>query len=321
MIMTVNSVDLKPIQFTEVIQPSQLVQVTLAFTDDTQLPLLEDWLWTLTDLQSVDTNFEGPLGQQTIKNLKLVFALHASVNVFQWQQQLLTLLSGAPVSSQAKPTIQQVEVLQDDDWAESWKQHWSVTPVSQTLLIVPSWQSYQPTPEQLVIKLDPGQAFGTGTHPTTRLMLQQLEKLRQEQDFSQISALDVGCGSGVLAIGAALMGVPSVIGTDIQPESAIATIDNAKLNGVTHQITASTTPLQDLCQTKHELVLANIIAPVINELLEDMLLRLENDSGRLLLSGLIEPNVVPLIERLESYGLTINEVREDGEWRLIDAGY
>jgi len=296
-----------------------LAQLTLS-ANPTDIPTLQEWMWVLPQVQSVEAVYEGPLGIEVVNTLRVVFGVAVTANdsLDAWQADITRQLATAPVEHLSQLVITDIKPLQDEDWAESWKKHWSVTRVSKGLVIVPSWEAYTPLPHERVLTLDPGQAFGTGSHQTTRLMLRQLDTLRQTSDFSRMSALDVGCGSGVLAIGAALMGVPSIVAIDIQPASIVATAENAALNGVAHHITVSDTPLQDLCQTQHELILANIVAPVIHELLDDMLLRLA-PNGRLLLSGLIAPNIAPLTEALEAKGLSVTAVVQEGDWYLMDA--
>jgi ribosomal protein L11 methyltransferase len=196
--------------------------------------------------------------------------------------------------------------IEEKDWLETWKQSWEeCTPQSS---------------EEVVIRLDPECAFGTGSHETTRLMLKAMEQLAGEIDFSQTSVLDVGTGSGILAIYAAKLGSHNVRGVDNDPLAVETAIRNAELNGVASVTDFTGTPLAELCQTQYDVVLANIIAPVILELFDDMCLRLTR-GGYFLASGLIEKSVGVVAERMKSAGFTDIQQLQDGDWYALRGVY
>jgi len=225
------------------------------------------------------------------------------------------LMSSTP--ELAKCHLSQKKIIAREDWSEHWKQHWHPTVITPKLVICPSWEEYSPAADELVIRLDPGNAFGTGTHPTTFLMLQALEKFSGEKDFSQLSVFDVGTGSGILAIYAAKLGSREVVGIDNDAEAVLTAVENARLNHV-DWITFSDGPLEERCLTKYDVVLANIIAPVILLLLPEMLLRL-NETGVMFFSGLIKSSVDSVVTALEEAGFSEIEKCQQGDWFALKA--
>ena len=142
-----------------------------------------------------------------------------------------------------------VSILKEEDWANSWKENFKPTRIGERLVIKPSWESsLRSSAGDIVLELDPGMAFGTGTHATTRLCLELLEKLvYTEQALSgETGVLDVGCGSGVLGIAAALFGADRVVAIDIDPIAIAVTSENAAINGVGRTLAASETPLAEV---------------------------------------------------------------------------
>ncbi|MBY0405354.1 MAG: 50S ribosomal protein L11 methyltransferase [Cyanobacteria bacterium] len=208
-------------------------------------------------------------------------------------------------------------VIQDEEWAESWKRFWHVQPITDKLVIRPTWEPYTPKSEdEVVIDLDPGSAFGTGTHGTTRLMLRAIEAFQKDKKFSDLSVLDIGTGSGILAIYAAKLGCRSVMGLDVDPMSILAANENVVQNNVTDSVTISQTPLGELCRTPYDLILANILAPVILELLPEMLIRLI-PGGTLIASGLIQTSVGSVQSAMEAAGFVHCQQMQEGEWFAV----
>lgn len=207
--------------------------------------------------------------------------------------------------------------IEEKDWSENWKQYWHPTRIAETLTICPTWETYIPqSAQERVIRLDPECAFGTGTHETTQLMLKALDSLANELDFSRISLLDVGTGSGILAIDAALRGCRDVRGVDNDSLAVETARRNARLNGVDAVIEFTDTPLDELCQTRYDVVLANIIAPVILALFEEMMLRLQ-PGGRFVASGLIEKSVSSVAEAMRAAGLRDIQQTRQGDWYAL----
>lgn len=211
------------------------------------------------------------------------------------------------------------QAIQDEDWANAWKAFWDVTPVTPQLTIQPSWIPYSPkSPEEKVIILDPGAAFGTGAHDTTRLMLQGIDTLATRHgDLSQQLVLDVGTGSGILAIACAKLGCRQVVGIDVDPVSVEVAQENAERNQVADKTTFSDTPLDALCRTPQDIILMNITANVILPLLPEAVGRLAL-GGSLLLSGFVGHQVDLVREAVESYGLHVETIWHNGnDWHAL----
>ena len=187
----------------------------------------------------------------------------------------------------------------DEDWSLSWKQHWQADPVGERLLVLPAWL---PCPEEhrerLVIRIDPGSAFGTGSHPTTRLCLEGLERLATERGgLAGLRVADLGCGSGLLGLAALRLGAASACGADTDSLAVRATTDNAALNDLPLPVAlGSVEALAQLLEGRPaDLLLCNILAPVIEALAPDFA-RVLAPSGIGLLSGLLVDQV-PTLER------------------------
>lgn len=206
--------------------------------------------------------------------------------------------------------------LPESEWRDAWKRYFHVIRLTRQIVVVPSWETYTPADDDIVIHLDPGQAFGTGAHATTRLLLLELQALHDAGARVQ-RLLDLGTGSGILAIAAAHLWPESMgLAVDIDPLAVDAAADNARDNGVAARIACSDTPLEDIEGT-FDLVLANIQANVIGALAEPLVARVA-PGGYLLLSGLLSHQVEPVAARVaEAGGLTISAIRlseDDPEW-------
>jgi ribosomal protein L11 methyltransferase len=186
----------------------------------------------------------------------------------------LELLTGATLPEH------QIEHIADQDWERSWMDNFQPMRFGQRLWIVPSWHA-APEPEAVNLLLDPGLAFGTGTHPTTALCLEWLDG----QDLQGCTVLDFGCGSGILAIAALLLGAPQAVGTDIDPQALEASRDNASRNGIEPARFPVYLPA-DLPQQQADVVVANILAgPLVA--LAPQITSLVKSGGRLALSGIL----------------------------------
>ena len=186
----------------------------------------------------------------------------------------LTLLTGGTLPDH------QVERIEDQDWERSWMDNFQPMRFGQRLWIVPSWHA-APEPDAVNLLLDPGLAFGTGTHPTTALCLEWLDG----QDMQGVEVLDFGCGSGILAIAALLLGAKHAVGTDIDPQALEASRDNAGRNGIDAALFPLYLP-EDLPQQPAEVVVANILAgPLVQ--LAGQITALVQPGGRLALSGIL----------------------------------
>jgi ribosomal protein L11 methyltransferase len=208
-------------------------------------------------------------------------------------------------------------VVHEADWAEAWKAHFPVLRVARRLVIRPTWRRHRRAPGDVVLALDPGMAFGTGLHPTTRLCLAGIEALADRGVLEGAKVLDVGCGSGILAIAALKLGAASVLGVDTDPIAAEATTENARRNGLARRTRARVGSLPS-GEPGHDVVLANLIASVLIALAGPLCEELR-PGGVLLASGIFvdrEPEVRAALERA---GLGITGRSSEGEWVALEA--
>lgn len=201
------------------------------------------------------------------------------------------------------------------EWRDAWKRYFRVSRLTRQFVVVPSWERFSPGPDDVVIDLDPGMAFGTGTHASTRLVLEEIQAIA-DAAAPPARILDVGCGSGILAI-AAVKRWPgaSCVAVDTDPVAVAATADNAARNGVGARIAASTRGLGELGEA-FPLVLANIQADVLRALRQE-LIACTAPGGTLIVSGLLTPQARPLADEFAAAGLRCVHVRAstvDPEW-------
>ncbi len=216
------------------------------------------------------------------------------------------------------PVYQQVA---DQNWMEAWKERYQPIPVGRRLMIVPAWLD-SPEPERIAIKIDPGMAFGTGTHPTTQLCLELIERWFNQSEIVNLKSkivIDVGCGSGILSIAALKLGMQAALGVDIDIESVRNARENADHNGIgaefiigqgsVAEVLAGQFPLRQA-----PLVVANILAPVIIRLLDAGLADLAEPGGALILSGILQGQEQKVIEAAQARGLVLHARKQMGDW-------
>lgn len=206
-------------------------------------------------------------------------------------------------------------LLAEEDWAEAWKAHFFPHRVGRRLVIKPSWREYQPSDGEMVIELDPGMAFGTGLHPTTRLCLQAVEAhLRPGW-----RALDLGTGSGIQALAAARLGASRVLALDTDPVAVKVARGNVRANSLSRRITVrrGSLPVDGL---PFDLVVANIVAQVIQELAVLLLAALK-PGGVLIAGGITAEKLAGVETALRQAGGAVFRVLSEGEWRTVVAGW
>jgi ribosomal protein L11 methyltransferase len=209
--------------------------------------------------------------------------------------------------------VRTAAAMPEAEWRDAWKRYFKVSHLTREFVVVPSWETYEPKPGEVVIDLDPGMAFGTGTHASTRLVLEELQALA-DAGVTPARILDVGCGSGILSI-AAVKRWPAAtcVAVDNDPIAVQATAENALANKVADRIDASVTPSGELVET-FPLVLANIQAHVLRELKDALVAR---TGGTLILSGLLTPQAAPLADEFVAAGLRLVGIRaskDDPQW-------
>ena len=202
----------------------------------------------------------------------------------------------------------------EEDWANAWKQFYTVLHVGERLVVKPRWQEYEPRPGEIVIALDPGMAFGTGTHPTTQLCLEALEK----SPIAGRRVLDVGTGSGILAIGAAMLGAARVDAIDTDSVAVAAARDNVAQAGLAQIVTVMerTLPLADAA-ARYDVALANITAQTLITL-APLLRAVVAPRGRLLACGIIEDKAAETLAALDAAGFTLRRRQQAGDWVLLE---
>lgn len=207
-------------------------------------------------------------------------------------------------------------IVHEEDWAEAWKAHYHPVRLGRRLVIRPRWIELETSPDDVVLVLDPGMAFGTGTHPTTQLCLEALEDLMQPG----LRVLDLGCGSGILAIAAAKLGAAQVLALDIDPIAVRTTQENAQSNGAADRIIAQEGSLESVITSarRFDLIVVNILAKVIIAMCDQRLGDTVRPGGRAIFSGIIETQAEEVETALRKTGLEPVGRRQENDWVLIE---
>ncbi|CAN5788237.1 50S ribosomal protein L11 methyltransferase [soil metagenome] len=212
----------------------------------------------------------------------------------------------------------ETRLVNEEDWAAAWKEHFPVLRLGRRLVIRPTWREHHAAPDELVISLDPGMAFGTGLHPTTRLCLAGIERWADAGLVRGASMVDVGCGSGILAICAALFGAREVLGVDTDPLAVETTRANARLNGVEALITARQGSVPLAGGTTHELVVANLVARLLVDLAPDLAAAVAA-GGHLLAGGIFHDREGDVGAAFEAAGLRVVDRAAEADWLSLEA--
>ena len=199
----------------------------------------------------------------------------------------------------------------EDEWQNSWKEHFHVLRVGRRLVVKPTWREYDPRPTDVVIVLDPGMAFGTGHHPTTRSCLEQLERLVAPG----ASVLDFGCGSGILSIAASKLGASSVLGVEADSSAVRVAKQNARENGVQHNVLVveGTLPRPEARPGAFDVAVANISAKVVSEASTE-LVKAVKPGGVVIASGIILDNKAVVERSMAAAGAALSDTIVDGDW-------
>lgn len=217
----------------------------------------------------------------------------------------------------------------DQNWMEAWKVHYQPIAIGDRLMVIPAWVD-APDPRRIAIKIDPGMAFGTGTHPSTQLCLEFLEacfdqglRTTDQGPLTMVhrpwSFIDVGCGSGILSIAALKLGAATALAVDIDPESIRNSRENARLNDIGDDLILGQGSVPEILEGKFPLksapvVAANILAPVILRLFDAGLANLVDPGGALILSGILEDQAHAVIQAAQAHGCELREQKQMGDW-------
>ena len=199
--------------------------------------------------------------------------------------------------------------VRDEDWADNWKAYFHPEKVGGMLVIKPTWEDYEASPDDIVIELDPGSAFGTGTHPTTAMCLRELETLVK----GGMRIFDVGTGSGVLSIAAAKLGATDVTAMDYDKVAVEVAAGNIRQNGVEDVVKTGVSDILKSFDGKADLIVANIIADIIIMLFDELDEHLA-EGGRLLASGIISERLADVTEACLAHGFVVDKVTEEKGW-------
>jgi ribosomal protein L11 methyltransferase len=262
----------------------------------------EDWFGEVYELNPDDYPEEG-----------VIIKAYLPVNSFlgetveEIKQAINNLLLYDIDIGKNKITISEVN---EEEWATAWKKYYNPVKISEKFTIVPTWEVYEPvSSDELIIELDPGMAFGTGTHPTTVMCIQALEKYVKPGDM----VIDVGTGSGILSIAAAMLGAKSVRALDLDPVAVDSARLNVKLNKVQHIVTVSQNNLLDYIDEQANIIVANILAEIILRFVDDAYRLLEKD-GYFITSGIIQAKKQEVKDGLTAAGFVIEETLVMEDW-------
>lgn len=253
--------------------------------------------------------FEPDLGSTPLWSETVLTGLWDGTEGIEAMRERVKAGWAALIPDEPCPEIE-VEILEDRDWAREWMDGFEPLKMGQRLWIVPSWHD-APEQDAVNLMLDPGLAFGTGTHPTTALCLEWLDGLAVDGKLAQHSVLDFGCGSGILAIAALKLGAVDALGTDIDPQALQASRENAQRNEVSDQLTLCYP--DRLPDAGYQIVVANILAGPLVELAPQIAASVA-PGGLLALSGILAPQAGEVLDAYREAGLIMEEPTERDGW-------
>jgi len=264
----------------------------------------EDIAWDYIEENVFDTGYEGVIIKAYLNEQKNI------VGEVEMVREKIKLLPTYGINiGEGSVNITEVD---EQDWANSWKQYYKPAKVGEKIVVKPTWEEYEKNEGDIVIELDPGMAFGTGTHETTTMCIRELEKRINNEDV----VFDIGCGSGILSIAAAKLGAKKTIGVDLDEVAVKVSKENAELNNVDSSVEIRYGNLMNVVTEKADIVVANIIADIIAILAKDVSNFL-NEEGLFIASGIILDKIEFVKSALLENNFEILEVNTMGEWSAI----
>lgn len=206
-------------------------------------------------------------------------------------------------------------IVDDNDWKDKWKEFFKPSRVTDRIVVKPTWEDYRQKGDELVLEIDPGMAFGTGTHETTSLCMKLMEKYLGD-DAAERKVLDVGCGSGILSIAAALLGCREVLGVEIDEDAVRVAAENTEKNSVGDRVRIQQGDLAKGIDFTADIVVANLMADLVVMLTPDVKNHLA-ENGVFISSGILVEKEEAVAEAIRNEGFEIIEIAEDGEWCAI----
>ncbi len=260
---------------------------------------LEEQAWEIAHIDLIDEELMTKDREHAVIHLYLSECDHATEAL----AFLTERLTAAGISHQTNRVL-----VDDEDWNENWKQYFHATEIGRKLAIVPSWETYD-NPDRALLHIDPGAAFGTGSHATTSLCLELLEETVCPDD----TVLDIGCGSGILGIAAVLLGAKSAVGVDIDAQSVKTAKENAQRNGLENCTTFLLGDLAEQVSGRYRVICANIVADVILRLFDTVKAYMKEDAV-LMISGIIDSREEEVLEAARAHGFSVRESRKRDNW-------
>ena len=266
-----------------------------------------------SDIDDFDAKFRLNPEDYPESGLRLIVYFDETMDIDEKLRQIETFIANNDLVDREQITISK-NIIDEEDWENEWKKHFHNFKVGRNFFIVPSWEFDQVAVSESdkVIKIDPGMAFGTGDHATTSLCLTLMEDIIEDHQ----KVIDVGTGSGILSIGAHLLGARNIKATDIDELSLKVATENIKLNDCSEDITVEKGDLLKDENDRYDVVIANILAHIIDDMINDAYSHLNND-GYFISSGIIVEKKDEIINHLEAVGFQVQETLVEDGWVAI----
>lgn len=248
---------------------------------------------------------------ETISGKEHIICYLEKDDTYLAKRQDLDAFIASSSSDQQQITVE-LSNLEEENWTENWKNNYKPTKLSDHITVKPTWEDYEAKTDEIVIEIDPGMAFGTGLHFSTRLALRHIDTLFQTNK-PPITVLDIGTGTGILALACAKLGAAQLTAIDNDPDAVVTALDNIKQNNESHKINCTVTDLKDL-QLQADLLIANITADVLTLLQPDISPRIKAE-GHLILAGILTGDQSSaIIDLYQANGLQFVDENQEDEW-------